>query len=183
MEPSESLEQNLRALQSRLKALPAGRAVRYVAPENIHLTFKFLGNVEKGAVPSVMRALERAAHGLDQMELTAQGLGCFPNPKRPNNVWVGLEGGVDTAALLAQRIEDDCESEGVPRSQRGFAPHLTVGRVKRDASNDDRRAIGRWVGESPVETFGALKADEILLISSEFRPRGPVYSVLARVPL
>lgn len=159
----------------------ASNSVRWVAPQNIHLTFKFLGNVKKDRVPALQNALARAAEHIAPFELTARGVGCFPNARRPNNVWVGLEGDVARAALLAQRVETECAASGFARDERGFTPHLTLGRVKRDASNSQRAALGELVKKISPETYGIIYARTVYLIASDLQPRGPVYTILSKV--
>ncbi len=183
IEPSATLQASLRALQAELKQLAEGRAVRFVAPQNIHLTFKFLGNTEKGLVPLLAPALERSVQNVPSFRLMARGLGCFPNMNRPNNLWVGLEGDLESAALLAHNIEIEFAKVGIPRDTRAFAPHLTLGRIKRDADPADRIAVGEWVKSKPPMDYGALDADTIHLIASDLQPNGPIYTILKQVSL
>ncbi|MBI4674307.1 MAG: RNA 2',3'-cyclic phosphodiesterase [Chloroflexi bacterium] len=161
------------------RVLVAKNGVRWVAPENIHLTLKFLGNAKRAQIPTLQNVLERAAQSTAPFELYARGVGCFPNAHRPNNVWVGLEGDVERAALLTQRIEAECAAVGFAREARGFTPHLTLGRVKRDASNSERAALGAMIKNKPPESYGVIHARAVYLIASDLRPSGPVYTVLA----
>lgn len=176
----ETLE---RRLENELRARSVARAVRWVAPQNIHLTLKFLGNTDAARVPALVQALGRATMAIEPFELTARGLGCFPNPRRPNNVWVGLTGGTASAAWLARRIEDEFAALGAARDPHGLAPHLTLARVHREASPADRAAIGELVQSFPVPTLGILRVDSIALLASDLRPGGPVYTTLARQEL
>lgn len=188
IELDEALRTQLKRAQNELQAeLRQNRAgehvTRWVAPQNIHLTLKFLGNVNRTQISPLTTALERAANKLMPFELTAQGLGCFPNTNRPNNVWVGLAGDLDAAALLARRIEGGCAELGLERDWHGFTPHLTIGRVKREASNRDRTALGTVVKAFPETTFGTIYADAVNLIVSDLKPTGPIYTTLARISL
>lgn len=180
IELNDTLRGELKRVQAHLHDERAMQNVRWVAPENIHLTLKFLGNTPKGLIPPLTEMLTRAASEFAPFDITARELGCFPNFYRPNNIWVGLKGALQTTALLAQRIETGCAALGMPRAERGMTPHLTLGRVKQDASRAERAAIGALVQKYPLTTFGTIHADAIYLIASDLRPTGPVYTILAR---
>lgn len=183
IEPDDALRVELDRLERALRdALPAP-VVRWVIPKNIHLTIKFLGNVQSVRVPALTVALARASTGIAPHQLTASGLGAFPNFGRPNNIWVGLDGDAQTTALLARRIEDECAREGFARAERGFNPHLTLGRLKREASNAERAAVGRALQAIPKVTYGTIQADAVYLIASDLRPTGPGYKTLAKISL
>jgi RNA 2',3'-cyclic 3'-phosphodiesterase len=187
IELNDALRNQLQEVQKQLQDAREGafvaKSVRWVAPQNIHLTLKFLGNSNRAQVPALTNVLQHAVQDIKPFELTARGLGCFPNPRRPNNLWVGLEGDLNTAALLAQQIQDQCFSLNFPREERGFTPHLTIGRVKREASNQDREAIGQIIKSFPAKTFGTISVDAVHLIASDLRPHGPIYTTFARIPL
>lgn len=183
LELNDALRLELKRLQRQLQDERALAKVRWVAPENIHLTLKFLGNVPESLVPALSKALARAAVTVRPFELTARGLGCFPNTRRPNNIWVGLEGAVDSATLLARRVESECAALGFAPDQRGFTLHLTLARIKREASPGERAAIGEGITGIPGITLGTIRANAVHLISSDLQPTGPIYSMLARVPL
>ncbi len=170
-------------LQDECLRVSVAHAVRWVAPTNIHLTLKFLGNCNRAQIPALTTALERAAKHSAPFVLTARGLGCFPNARRPNNIWVGLEGDVKTAALLAQHIETETHALGFARDERGFTPHLTIGRVKRDASNFERAKIGETVKNFPTTGHGTIRADAVHLLASDLKPSGPLYTTLAQIKL
>ena len=184
VELDDTLRRALQRVQEQLqdecrRRLVAKDLVRWVAPQNIHLTLKFLGNAKRAQVDALRDAVRRAADSTSPFELTARGVGCFPNTRHPNNVWVGLTGALDRAALLTQRIEDECAQLGFARDERGLTPHLTLGRIKRDASNAQRAAFGELVKTMPPETYGVIHARALALIASDLRPTGPVYTILA----
>lgn len=182
IELDNALRDELRRVQRHFQDAPAMQNVRWVAPENIHLTCKFLGNTQNTLIPALTEMLTRVAQEFTTFEITARELGCFPNMHRPNNIWVGLKGALQTTALLAQRIETECAALGFPRDERGMTPHLTLGRVKQDTPRAERAAIGALVQKYPLTTFGSIRADALYLISGDLRPTGPVYTVLARAP-
>lgn len=187
IELNDALRNQLKQLQKQLQdahvRANVAKAVRWTAPQNIHSTLKFLGNADRAGIPALTSVLQHAVQHINPFELTAQGLGCFPNMRRPNLVWVGLEGDLQTAALLARQIDDECYGLNFAREERGFTPHLTIGRVRREASQTERQTIGQVVQSFPVTTFGTIAVDAVHLISSQLRPEGPVYTTLARVPI
>jgi 2'-5' RNA ligase len=171
-------------LQARLKRESAtARAVRWVAPENIHLTLKFLGDVESGRMPDLQRAVVDACAGSAPFTLRIAGAGAFPSMQRPNVVWVGVSGEIERAALLAQKIDDVCAALGFARDARAFSPHLTLGRVKRDASSSDRRGIGEMIANAQVGNLGEVRVEHVGVMKSELHPGGSVYTQLATVEL
>ncbi len=186
---NDDLRNALRQTERQLKDGDRAGIVRWVAPENIHLTLKFLANVDVLRVPALRNALENISRDFAPFALEARGLGCFPNAHRPNNLWVGLSGDVARAEELAKKIDDAFAAEGIPREARRFAPHLTLGRIRREARPADRAAIGALVekysgrGGVTPPLLGTIKVDAVYLIQSDLRPSGPVYTELAKVEL
>lgn len=153
--------------------------LRVVPAENLHLTLKFLGDVEEGIVPSLMEAVERAAEGVPPATLTLRGTGAFPNLRRPRVVWVGVEDG-ESLVTVARRLEEGLEPMGFARERRRFSPHLTVARVK---GGRGREAVVRVAQEYEEEGFGEQRVDAIRLKRSELTPRGAIYHDLGSVTL
>ncbi len=181
------LEQPQRAalgkVQETLKRERAGRYVRWVAPEGIHLTLKFLGGVDASRMAELQAALTDACRGIPPFELKISGIGAFPNTRRPRVVWVGLEGDTAIAAQLAGRIEAECSKLAFPREERPFSPHLTIGRIKRDASPSDQQFVGEMVAQAQVGELGEIKARQVSIMKSDLRPTGSIYTRLYAVDL
>ena len=156
----------------------AGADVRWVRPEGFHLTLKFLGDVAESQPPLILGALQEALDGQPPLRVTARGLGAFPTVKRPQVLWVGLEG--PGLIEMRDRIEQAVMPLDFPPEDRDFVPHLTVGRVK---------SLRRWdavlalVRESSSECFGESRVDEVILYRSDLLRAGAVYSPLGKVPL
>lgn len=148
-----------------------GAAVRWVKAENLHVTLKFLGDVQDHEVQDVHRALSRVS--CPPMSLSVCGLGCFPPSRRPRVVWAGLEGDVDRLVSLAADIEQQVAPLGYPPEERGFRAHLTIGRVKGQRNIDalmlaiERRAQQLRTPEAEIDTFA--------LYQSELGGGGPRY--------
>ncbi len=170
-------------LQAQLQRDHAARGVRWVAPENIHLTLKFLGDVDAAQMAALQRAAADACAGTAPFTLRIAGAGAFADTRRPNIVWVGISGEVERAARLAQKIDDVCTALGFAREARPFSPHLTLGRVKRDAPPFDRRSIGEMIVNAQVGALGELRVERVSVMKSELRPGGSVYTRLLGIEL
>lgn len=183
IELDETLRRALGDVQARLKRERAAHYVRWVAPENIHLTLKFLGVVAAEKIPAVQQAVADACADIPPFTLSLDGVGVFPNTRRPNVIWVGVGGQIEIAARLAQRIDDACAALGFAREARPFSPHLTLGRVRRDTSTSGRQLIGEMVDNAKVGELGQFRVDRISVMKSEPSPGGSVYTRLGVVNL
>ena len=146
----------LSKVQMQLKEERAAKYVRWVAPDSIHITLKFLGDVDAAQMPALQRTVANACVGIAPFTLKISGVGAFPNTRRPNVIWVGAHGEVERATLLAKKLEDACEVLGFPREDREFSPHLTLGRVKREAGPNDRRLVGEMIEKANVGELGEI---------------------------
>ena len=190
--PPEILDP-LARLQARVRRdVPPG-LVRWARPEGIHLTLKFLGDVEQSRLPEIEAALREACAPHAPFALRIGDLGCFPHPKRPRVVWVGVQDtssaqdhDVGPLARLHAAVERAIAPLGYPTDRRGFHPHLTLGRVK-NARPSARKtaewaALGEYVTHAKVRV-GQMQVDAVHLMRSELLPSGAVYSALAVCPL
>jgi RNA 2',3'-cyclic 3'-phosphodiesterase len=170
-------------LQSELKRRVRGDPVRWTASSSIHLTLKFLGNVPVDQVPALDAGIERACALFDPFPLSFAHLGCFPNPQRPRVVWVGLESASGVLMDLQGAVETEIAPLGYPTEERGFTPHLTLGRAQRTASTEELRSVGRSIGEGQIGQIASMQVNAVSLMRSELRPTGAVYTCLRAVPL
>lgn len=177
-----NLDPNLKAalarVQDRLKATRAD--VGWVRPENLHLTLKFLGQVEEGRLDTIGKAVAHAATGCGPVHLVFQGLGAFPRPREARVVWIGLSHGAEALAALQARIEAGLESLGFAREARPFTAHLTLGRVQGPAH---REQLARTLTEATTEALGEMVLDRIELMRSNPSAAGTRYSILQSCPL
>jgi len=183
IELGETISVALTDLQGQLKAKVPRRSVRWVKPEGIHLTLKFLGDVPANRIEEIERALTQACAGFPAFSLSVGGLGCFPNPRRPRVVWVGVQEESGTLAGLQKAIEDGMEKLGFAPEGRRFHAHLTLGRTQRRASSGDVRRLGQLVSETDIGSLGQMEARSVSLIKSDLKPTGAVYTQLAAVKL
>jgi len=183
IELDRELKDQLRRVQDQLRAQGVTRGVRWVQPDGIHLTLKFLGDTPLEKVEEVKAALARAATEVNPFYFSVSGLGCFPNLRQPRVVWVGLQEPTGTVVRLRDAVEAQVAPLGFPTEGRPFSPHLTLGRVQRDSSKSEVRKIGEVVAASAVGIVGEMTAKSVCLIKSDLKPGGAVYSTLFEAEL
>ena len=183
VELDEELLGNLGNLQDRLRGQVAPRSVRWVRPEGIHLTLKFLGETQPEQVEAVKAALDQAASEVSPFTFTVGGLGCFPNTRRPRVIWVGLHEPTGTLSRLWDAVESCVAPLGFPAEKRPFRPHLTLGRVQRYASKSEVREIGEVIASSAIGTLDEMRVSQVCYIKSDLRPGGAVYTALHEAQL
>lgn len=172
------VRQALEEIQSDLKQLNI--RARWVRPENIHLTLKFLGNIPVGHVPSIGDVLRAAAQAHTRFSLAVAGMGVFPDIRRPKVIWVGLIGRPDALTPLQQDLDGRLAALGFPPAEKPFRGHLTIGRFKAEGlPGPVADAVKRYA----TATFATAAVDEIVLLRSDLRPEGPLYTTLAREKL
>ncbi|MGB8476736.1 MAG: RNA 2',3'-cyclic phosphodiesterase [Candidatus Acidiferrum sp.] len=165
-----ALLKDFRSLSSRL----ADRCPRWVRPENLHVTLKFIGEVAGEKLDGIRTALSEVRSD-GPVDLRFRGLGFFPAEENPGVLWVGLDASRNLAALAAD-IDRALEPEGVARDRREFAPHLTLARFEPPGVYEDLRAAIR---QRAQREFGSFQAREFLLIESKLKPSGAEYTSLA----
>jgi 2'-5' RNA ligase len=179
--PSE-IRVGLDSLEERLKT-GQHACVKWVAPDGIHLTLKFLGSVASAKVSEIIEAMSRAAQGTSVIHLKMGGLGIFPNWQRPQVVWVGVGGEIDKLAALQRNIETALASLGFPQESRSFTPHLTLARLRERVTPRERQSFGEYIRSTRSETVINFEVNSLSLMRSQLIPAGAIYSRLASVKL
>lgn len=156
--------------------------VRWVPPENIHLTLKFLGDVSPANIELLEQMLSVEVSQHRTFELGFEGLGAFPNPKRPRVIWIGIQAPAGLEALQ-HGIEAATATLGYTDEQRPFSPHLTIGRVKQNIGSADMHKIRTALEGTQVGSLGTAKVSAVHLFKSDLKPNGAVYSRLFSAPL
>lgn len=151
--------------------------VKWVRPDGIHITLKFLGEVSEDRQAELVGALGEAVQGARVVTLVVQGAGAFPDPKRPRVFWAGVAPDPATE-LLADRVERVFAPLGFPTEARAFRPHLTLGRAARHARAGDFAGVDQALEALPVE--GSAVIDGVDLMKSVLRPDGAVYQRIHR---
>ena len=172
----ESVKSFLSDVQETLKSY--GFRVKWVRPQNIHLTLKFLGDTATAHTDKISEAMALATRNFPIVPLKAKGIGVFPNARRPRVIWAGLNGQLETLANLQQTLDAHLADLGFARDTRAFKSHLTLGRVKGKIASDRMKAAIDKLKELESESF---EASQIILFKSELRPTGAVYTKVHRV--
>jgi len=159
------------------------RFVKWVDPEAIHLTLKFLGNIPSRRVTEIARAIEVAAKATAPFELDVSGLGVFPNLRQVRVLWVGIGGEVDRLKELQRGIDTELTALGFAREDRAFVPHLTLARVRQGASPSERTSLAELFNTAVFEDRYEAKVETVSLMRSQLTPAGAIYSRLSEAVL
>jgi RNA 2',3'-cyclic 3'-phosphodiesterase len=164
-------------MQQKLRSY--GAAVRWVAIPSIHLTLKFLGEVDPEIIPNLAESLENDTRSQCSFSLRLHSLGCFPNQKNPRVIWCGIEGETAKLSQLRQQVERTCERFGFAPENRDFHPHLTLGRV------NGKRNLQPLIECIKMDTDleSRFTADRFNIYKSTLKPQGAVYSILKTIEL
>ncbi|HEX2500723.1 MAG TPA: RNA 2',3'-cyclic phosphodiesterase [Methylomirabilota bacterium] len=154
------------------------REVAWVRPDNLHLTLRFLGEVDPMTLERVRDAMVAAAPAAAPFTATVGGLGGFPPGRPPRVVWAGVTDGGEGLRTLHAALESALMARGIPGEGRAFHPHVTLGRAR---SPRGASGLADALGEGP--RFGEVRVAALHLMRSELGPRGSRYSVLAEAPL
>lgn len=149
--------------------------VKWVEPGSVHLTLKFLGEIDPGRVPEIKEALKKTFEDHRPFSLIAEGLGAFPRLESPRVVWVGLRGDLEKLAALQKDVEKTLGLLGFPREDRPFKPHLTLGRMR---SQKGREALVKRLRDMSSRTLGSFHVDCVAQFRSELLPTGAKYTIL-----
>jgi 2'-5' RNA ligase len=174
--PSETKEYLCR-LQEELK--PAGADVKWVPPQNIHLTLKFLGELNDKKLPKIENALEEAAGKTSGFSIAVYGLGAFPSLDHPRIIWVGIiKGNAEVSKLAAELEERIAVQAGIPKEKRPFSAHITLGRLRSGKNQQGLSRELKRLNHSPLPCPGEFKVSGIKLYKSTLTPRGALYETL-----
>lgn len=155
-----------------------GRAVRPVAAENLHLTLRFLGQIEPDQTVEIAEAMREASQGVAAFDVQLVGVGAFPKPQRPSVIWVGVQGAQPLGEIV-QVLDPKLDTLGLARADKPWQAHLTVARVKARPDDDLIKLINR----SAETDFGWQSIDALQLVESQLGPKGPTYLDLDRIDL
>ena len=172
-------------IKGALSGLPghlgmASRILRWVPPDNLHLTLRFLGGITATQTARVAEAAREAARTCVPFSVTLAGLGAFPSLRRPRVVWVGIADGADRLTALARALEEEIARRKFPRESRPFQPHLTVARVRAGSPPRDLTAD---FAHSGVSVIGAQDVTALIVMESFLHPSGSEYREVAQAPL
>jgi 2'-5' RNA ligase len=155
------------------------KSIKWVRPENLHLTLKFLGEVEEANIPELLEKLREVTATCPPLMMKAHGTGAFPSSKRPRVIWAGLEAQENLMSLQSD-IESALVPLGFTKEEKQFNAHLTIGRVK------SQRGLGKFMNKLDTygdNTFGEFTTNEVVLYKSDLKPTGAEYTAIEVFPL
>ncbi|MCD6324455.1 MAG: RNA 2',3'-cyclic phosphodiesterase [Desulfurococcales archaeon] len=164
--------------KNKLTACFRGRGLKPVEDENIHITLRFIGEVNDSALPDIERCVKKVST-YAPFEISVKGVGAFPNVSRPRVIWVGIEEGGELLKALRQAMEPCLRPYAKP-DRTSFVPHITVGRVK---GRPDPGCLKQLLEEFEGTVFGRSSVTEVKLKRSFLRPTGPIYADVLTVRL
>lgn len=174
----ESVLENVSKVQEDLRKLDLD--VSWTRVSGIHITLKFLGDIEEEYIDKIAAIIEEASKGQSPFEISIKGSGAFPNLKNPRVIWIGVEDGTKGLTRLQQPLDYGLNALGFEPEEREFRPHLTLGRVKGPRGKERLSAA---VSELREIELGSFAVDRVILYKSELKPTGAVYTKLKEVIL
>jgi len=177
-EIQHQLSDVLERFTTQLDTLP----IRWVGVNNIHLTLKFLGDVSLSNLMLLTDMIKSEISSHNQFEISIGGAGAFPNNRQPRVIWVGVEGPQELL-IIQNGIETAAARLGYVKEERAFSPHLTLGRISRNATSPDIKLISQILEKTRIGFLGATWVDQVHLYRSDLRPAGAVYTKIFSTPL
>jgi RNA 2',3'-cyclic 3'-phosphodiesterase len=182
VEMPPDVKQELGKIQIFLRQAAACPA-KWVAPESIHLTLSFLGEISPAQVEAVKGVMDKIAVASPVFNLSLDHVGAFPNLRQPQTVWVGIQGDMEILSRLHKNLEESLRVTGYKPEDRAFKPHLTLARVRDEASVQARQSLGEALVRVPGVKSGIISVTEISMFESELTRSGPMYTRLHRAKI
>lgn len=154
--------------------------VRWVSPEKIHLTLKFLGSIDESKIEPIIKSIAGPIHTTSPFSLKIRGMGAFPHFQNPRVIWVGMVDEKGVIASFQKELEKELRKIGFEPEERPFHPHLTLGRMQSNRGREE--LIGR-MEKYREEQFGDFQVEKVVLFKSDLRPSGPIYTLLKELGL
>ncbi len=173
-----SIQGTVEKIQERFKEIRS--PIRWVKPSHLHLTLKFLGNVDEEQIEDIKECLANAGQEINTFLLKSTEIGIFPNINYPRVVWLGFSDPTRLLHKLEENIENQLQKIGFQPEDRKFTPHLTIGRIKSLKGKTD---IIRMIHNEKNISYDNIHVTGIKLIKSNLKPSGPEYSVLYSLEL
>jgi 2'-5' RNA ligase len=178
VELSAEIAAGVRRIQGGLKERAAG--VSWVRPEGIHLTLRFLGEVDPDRIEGIAGKAEEGVKGIGPFTIGIKGCGGFPNAGHPRVIWIGVDDKSGELKELQAKVEKGMEEMGFAREERGYTPHLTIGRLR---SGKGSTGVAQALEAMKEDDLGTMEVREICLFRSHLKPTGAEYTKLKIIPL
>ncbi len=177
IELPDTAKSALAELQRELKK--TGADIRWVKPDNLHLTLKFLGNIEEKVIGTLVQVMRGTCNKYTPFNLEIKGMGFFPNVRSPRIIWVGINGNTAMTGIQSE-IDSGLSSLGFEREKRNYAPHLTLGRFR---TSQGKRLITEAVEQFSNRSFGVIGVESLSLMRSDLHQAGARYTKIAEISL
>lgn len=177
-----AIQQSVEKQTAPLRHTLGDDLIRWVPVQNMHLTLKFIGNIAAAHTDFLKQMLLQAANAHPVFDLQLGGIDSFPNRKRPRILWVGIHAPASLGSLQ-KSIEAGAVRLGYEKEERSFSPHLTLGRVRQNASAQDLQRITSVLENTQFGRIGTAAIDSIHLYQSSLHPNGSIYTKLFSAPL
>ncbi len=178
VELPNDIHDSLQKLQNNLKdSMPDVRWTKY---GNIHLTLKFLGDIESSKVDKISVSIQNVANEFLPFTVSLARIGAFPNSRKPSIIWVGIEEGSGEIVQIANRIESSMEKLGFAKEKRPFRPHLTIGRI-RELKHPS--IMAKSLENNEIGEIGRFRVEKLSFIKSQLDPSGSIYTTLSEALL
>ena len=181
IELPKEIKDTLAQIQETLKK--QGADVKWVEPKNIHLTIKFLGEIDEQKLAKVISIMEEAVKDKNTFSLRIWSLGAFPKLDYPKVIWVGLKQGDRETKIIAEGLEEKITKLGIPKEKRSFSSHITLGRVKSNLNRLNLVTVLKNLEGSLEKENLEFVATKITLFKSTLTPQGPIYDALKEINL
>ncbi|MFH1656020.1 MAG: RNA 2',3'-cyclic phosphodiesterase [Candidatus Omnitrophota bacterium] len=176
VELNKDIQEGLAKIQAELRSARAD--VKWVKPGNIHLTLKFLGNIDPDLATKIKQILEDLGKNHRSFSADLNELGAFPKPKSPRVIWVGMQKGKDDLISIVEHLENRLSEIGIAKEDRIFHPHVTIGRLRSPHNRSKLVEMLEKNSSIPVLNF---TVDKIVLFKSTLTPQGSIYEPQAEV--
>ena len=166
---------NINKLHNEIKQ--TGADVKLVEPQNIHITLKFLGDVEENHIDQIEQIIKDSIDNIAPFTIKLKGTGVFPNENYIKVIWIGLEE-AEKIAIIATTLDEGLSKLGFKKEKRAFSPHLTIGRVK---TAKNKQELLRIINTKENVEFSEQNIHSITLKKSVLTPKGPIYTTIKEV--
>lgn len=173
IEPTDALVQLLEVLRS------GGADLKVVRQGNLHVTLKFLGDIDETSVDGIVERIVQSSEGLPPFSVAMKGMGAFPSLTNIRVIWVGLEN-AEGLSRMAEDLDSSLREIGFKKDKKGFKPHLTVARARNQRGAGETQEL---INSNVATEFGVSQVDRIVLKKSVLTPKGPVYSDVREIQL
>jgi 2'-5' RNA ligase len=158
------------------------KRIKWVVVNSMHVTIKFIGDFNVIHKEPLHKDLLSILHRIGKMKISFTEIGGFPNLNRPRVIWLGLDY-PQKLGEIARAVDFIASKYEYPKETRRFSPHVTLGRVRKDTTSIDRERIGKIINENRQVEIPPFECEKLYFFQSTLTPKGPIYSILAEIPL